>query len=95
MNRGAGVRTPSADTKSCARADTLRFAVFILVIADPVLQVLGPCGHVCLCHACCQRLMQTAEGRKARMSCPLCAQEVASSIRMRGTIVVPPAPRSP
>lgn len=59
-----------------AEADT-SFIECIICFVRPVNVALGPCGHVALCEACCERLKV----------CPVCREEIKAIFTLPPTLV--------
>ncbi|NXF25149.1 LRSM1 ligase, partial [Rhodinocichla rosea] len=62
---------PAAPTAPPLRGDETKSECVVCMEQEPQMIFL-PCGHVCCCQSCCERLP----------SCPLCRQDIAQRVRL-------------
>ena len=61
----------------------------------PVDTVVLPCGHICLCSACCASLSRTANANAVPLKCPLCRINADRTQRIYLPVHQPPPTRVP
>ena len=55
----------------------------VVCMDKPKSHLFDPCGHMCVCEVCAQRVMHGAEGVPARQECPLCRQAAQRTTQVR------------
>ena len=68
-------KTPCADEDTKKPSADAEATECVVCLDAPKSHVLGPCGHICVCEACAERI-QVGD------SCPVCRKEVAAKFRV-------------